>query len=539
MLFNSFEFALFLPCVLAGYWLLRPHIRTQNAVLLLASYFFYGWWDERFLFLIAVTTVIDYNAAQLLERLSIPLSHRLRSIGLLLAVCLTCVVPDFDNLGSLSEFAGPALGTVLLVALLVLLGPGLIESRSDASRRRILISVSIVVNLGILMVFKYYGFFADSFADLFSSVFGVAPSFTTLNIVLPVGISFYTFQSMSYTIDVYRRELKPTESVIDFAAYLSFFPQLVAGPIERGKNLLPQFQRSRVLTRDQFQQGVWLIGWGLFKKIVIADNLALLVNQTFGAYDGDTTLGIPTAGGFETMIAVYAFAFQIYADFSAYSDIARGCAKLMGFELMVNFNIPYISKNPSEFWLRWHISLSSWLRDYLYIPLGGNRGGKFGTYRNLMLTMLLGGLWHGANWNFVIWGFYQGAILVIYRLLGAENAGMKGSVVWRAFHVFWFFQLTCVGWLIFRAQNINTIDVLLTSMFTDFRMGPEGFGSLITLLFYIWPLLLMQIFQLQRQNLTAIVKTHWFVQANVWLFMLMSIAALGSKQEVEFIYFAF
>jgi len=516
MLFNSIEFALFLPCVLVCYWLLRSHIRAQNALLLIASYFFYGWWDERFLFLIALTTVIDYNTAQLLERQTIPVLHRLRSLALLAGVYLTCVLPDHGGAGLTSDLAGPAGGVVLFVALLVLAGPGLIASLSEAARRK-----------------------AESFSQLFSSVFGVAPSFTTLNIVLPVGISFYTFQSMSYTIDVYRKDLRPTESVIDFAAYLSFFPQLVAGPIERGKNFLPQFQRRRVFDVDQVKEGVWLIGWGLFKKIFIADNLALLVNQSFGLYDADTSLGLPAAGGFETTIAIYAFAFQIYADFSAYSDIARGCAKLMGFELMVNFNLPYISKNPSEFWLRWHISLSSWLRDYLYIPLGGNRGGVFNTYRNLMLTMLLGGLWHGASWNFVLWGFFQGSILVIYRLLGVENAGAKAGPVMRAIHVLWFFQLTCIGWLIFRAQNLNTIGVFLSSVFTDFRLGPEGFSSLLTLLYYIWPLLIMQFYQLKQKNLSAVINTHWFVQLNVWLFMLLCISVLGSKDDVEFIYFAF
>ena len=539
MLFNSMEFLLFLPVVLGLYWSLRGHFVLQNVLLLAASYFFYGWWDARFLFLIAVTTAVDYNAALLLTNGSTSLVQRLRSIGWLSAVYLLCVLPDYTGAGLISEFAGSALLAVLAIAAVLLLAPAWLRGLPDERRRKYIMGFSIFVNLGILAVFKYYGFFAESFAELYQSLFGTAPSFTTLNIVLPVGISFYTFQSMSYTIDVYRKQMKATESFIEFAAYLSFFPQLVAGPIERGRSLLPQFQRTRTVTQESVAEGIWLITWGLFKKIVIADNLAVIVNAVFNPYDGDTSLGIPEVGGFQVLIAVYAFAFQIYADFSAYSDIARGCAKLMGFELMVNFRIPYVSTNPSEFWLRWHISLSSWLRDYLYIPLGGNRSGKFGTYRNLMLTMLLGGLWHGANWNFVLWGLFQGTILVGYRLLGFENAGAKSGRLGKALHVFWFFQLTCVGWLIFRAQNVNTIGVFLQSLFTDMRIGPEGFDSALSLLFYIWPLLLMQVAQVWKDKLHVMPDWPWFVRFNIWLFVLMSIMALGSAQDAEFIYFAF
>ena len=325
------------------YFLTQRYFRLQNGILLIASYVFYGFWDWRFLALLFVSTVVDYNLALLIEK---------------------------------SESPG---------------------------ERKALLAASICVNLGILGFFKYFGFFAESFASLLNS-FGFQSSTPFFNIVLPVGISFYTFQTMSYTIDVYRRKLPATRNFFDFALFVSFFPQLVAGPIERATKLLPQVLQPRKFSQSNFVEGFYLIILGLFKKVVIADNMAPIVNYIFSR-------DVSTLSGAEVLVGVYAFAFQIYGDFAGYTDIARGVAKWLGFDLMLNFRMPYFATSPSDFWQRWHISLSSWLRDYLYIPLGGNRQGTLLTYRNLMLTMVLGGLWHGAAWTFVAWGFFHGLIL--------------------------------------------------------------------------------------------------------------------------------
>ena len=333
MLFNSITFFLFYLAVLLLYFLL-PH-RKQNILILIASATFYAAWDFRFLGLMYVSILTDY-------------------------------------------FCGLAL-----------------ERTSKEANRKWILGVSILINLGILFFFKYFNFFALSAERLLNSI-GLPGWTHTLHIVLPVGISFYTFQCMSYSIDVFRREQTPTRNFIDFAAYISFFPQLVAGPIERASALLPQFEAPRHVSSDQVSQGIWRIFWGLFKKVVIADNLSSLVDPVFA-------WNTPLSGGL-VLVSLYAFAFQIYCDFSGYSDMAKGLASVLGFKLMWNFKRPYFALNPKEFWSRWHISLSTWLRDYVYISFGGNRHGSFHTYRNLMLTMLLGGLWHGAAWTFVFWG---------------------------------------------------------------------------------------------------------------------------------------
>ena len=541
MLFNSLEFLLFFPTVLGLYWLLNGHRSAQNLLILVSSFFFYGWWDVRFLYLIAFTTVFDFNAAQLIENRVLSLTSRLKSVGFIVIAYAAFVLPESWQQGVLTEGGYSGLIATALLSVLVMAGPGLVGLIPERLQSKSVVVLSVVVNLTILGFFKYFNFFVDSFQEMYLTVFGVEPSIIMLSIVLPVGISFYTFQSMSYTIDVYRRDMKPTTSIVEFGAYLSYFPQLVAGPIERGKHLLPQFQRDRTWDADQAREGMWLIAWGLFKKVVIADNLSILVNSVFSAYDQGDTSTLPEGGGLLVLIAVYAFAFQIYADFSAYSDIARGTAKLMGFDLMLNFRLPYISTNPSDFWQRWHISLSSWLRDYLYIPLGGNRKGKFATYRNLWLTMLLGGLWHGANWTFVLWGFYQGMILVLYRLLGIESAGAKSTGVMKAIHVLWFFQLTCLGWLIFRAQNLDTIWIFLESVFTDFRTTSSAIEAGWTLVSFVWPLLLVQAFQIRYQSFYVLPRFHWFTNLNIWLVILLSVCVFASNQfkPAEFIYFAF
>lgn len=316
-------------------------------MLLIASYVFYGWWDYRFLSLLVFTTLFDYFCAQWIEK----------------------------------EFRPP--------------------------KRRLLLAASMTINLGVLGVFKYFNFFAQSLQNAFAAL-GITLSFPILHVVLPLGISFYTFLSMSYTIDVYRRELKATHNPIDFMLYVAFFPHLVAGPIVRASVLLPQCQKRRQVVPAEVANGIWLILMGFVKKVVIADRLAQIVNWGFSK-------GTPTYIDANFWIVIYAFAFQIYGDFSGYSDIARGLAKLMGFELTENFRAPYLVTNPSDFWRNWHISLSTWLRDYLYIPLGGNREGRAKTYRNLITTMLLGGLWHGAGVAYVLWGFYHGALLACQK----------------------------------------------------------------------------------------------------------------------------
>ena len=344
MVFNSIQFVVFFAVVYGAYRIL-PH-RAQNWLLLVSSYVFYAAWDWRFLSLLIASTVVDYTVARYLD-----------------------VLPD---------------------------GP----------RRRRVLWISIGFNLGVLGFFKYFGFFVENF-DALAQWFGVDVSVPVLHVVLPIGISFYTFMTMSYVIDVYRREIPATRHPLDFAVFVAFFPHLVAGPILRAPALLPQISSPRRITREQMVEGTWLVTWGLFKKVFVADNLATVANAVFAQGHSPSAL--------EVLIAVYAFAFQIYGDFSGYSDIARGLSKWMGIELSLNFRFPYFVRSPQAFWRHWHISLSTWLRDYLYFPLGGNRGSQLATYRNLMITMILGGLWHGAAWPFVFWGIYQGALLVMYR----------------------------------------------------------------------------------------------------------------------------
>jgi alginate O-acetyltransferase complex protein AlgI len=340
MIFNSYIFWVFFATFIIIYWRLNQHL--QNRLLLVGSYIFYGYWDWRFCGLLAFSTTVDFFVAKYMH------------------------------------------GTA-----------------TQADKKKLLI-ISVITNLTLLGFFKYYNFFSTQFVTAFSNL-GISVSLPALNIILPVGLSFYTFQSLSYTIDVYRGHAVPAKNFLDLAAYVSFFPQLVAGPIERASRFLPQFLKPRHLEPGDFGIGLYHVMIGLFKKVIVADNLAPIANMVFGKPPADLT-------GPEVLIGVYAFAIQIYCDFSGYSSIAQGIAKWLGFDLMWNFKMPYFAVSPSDFWKRWHISLSSWLRDYLYIPLGGNRHGKLMMYRNLILTMALGGLWHGARWTFVIWGLYHGTI---------------------------------------------------------------------------------------------------------------------------------
>lgn len=351
MVFNSIEFAIFLPIVFFLYWLVfNRSVKLQNLFIVLVSYLFYGWWDWRFLFLIAFTSFCSWLSGLLIERY-----------------------------------------------------------RNEGKKSRNISIANIVLNLLILGIFKYYNFFVQSFSELFHC----NTDHLLLNVILPVGISFYTFQALSYSIDVFREKIKPTRDIIEFFAYVSFFPQLVAGPIERATNLLPQFQKQRTFNYDQAADGMRQILWGLFKKIVIADNCAIIVNDTFGAFQSCT--------GSQLLIAAVMFAFQIYGDFSGYSDIAIGTSKLFGISLMRNFNVPYFSRDIAEFWRRWHISLTTWFRDYIYIPLGGSHCTKAKIIRNTFVIFLVSGLWHGANWTFLAWGAYHAILFLPLILLGKNR----------------------------------------------------------------------------------------------------------------------
>jgi len=394
MLFNSLDFAIFLPLVFLLYWFVaQKNLKLQNALIVVASYVFYGWWDWRFLSLIIFSTVVDYLIGQ-----------RLRT-------------------------------------------------EDKQSKRKVLLWTSIIVNLGFLGFFKYYNFFLENFVDAFS-LFGMQINANSLNIILPVGISFYTFQTLSYTIDVYRKKLEPTKDFMAFSAFVCFFPQLVAGPIERATNLLPQFYKKRTFEYHKAVDGMRQILWGLFKKVVIADNCAEFANQIFN--------NSADMNGSTLVLGAIFFTFQIYGDFSGYSDIAIGTSRLFGFDLKQNFATPYFSRDIAEFWRRWHISLSTWFRDYLYIPLGGSRGGTWMKVRNTFAIFLVSGFWHGANWTFIIWGALN-AIYFLPLLLTNNNRKNLGIVAEgkllpsfrELLSMLTTFTLTVFAWIFFRAENLS------------------------------------------------------------------------------------
>jgi len=393
MLFNSIEFFLFLPIVFILYWFVtKKNLILQNSLLLIASYVFYGWWDWRFLLLIFFSTCVDYALAHYIYK-------------------------------------------------------------AKGKLRKILLGISLLTNLGLLGIFKYYNFFIDSFINLFAS-FDITFHPKTLVIILPVGISFYTFQTLSYSLDIYNKKLTPTNHPISFFAFVSFFPQLVAGPIERAKNLLPQFEVERRFNIDDIKDGLRQMLWGLFKKVVIADLCATNVDYIFKNYNQLNGLIL-------TLGAIF-FAFQIYCDFSGYSDIAIGTAKLFGFKLMQNFNMPYFSRDIAEFWRRWHISLSTWFRDYLYIPLGGSIGSVGKRIKNIIITFTISGFWHGANWTFIAWGLLNGLLYI--PLMLSDNKKKNIDIV--AKHSFFptvneFYKITttflivCITWIFFRSESIT------------------------------------------------------------------------------------
>jgi alginate O-acetyltransferase complex protein AlgI len=478
MLFNSVVFLQFFLIVYLLYILLQRRLRQQNILLLAASYVFYGYWDWRFLFLIALSTGVDYTIGRMLG----------------------------------------STGT---------------HSLQEIAQRKILLLISVAVNLSLLGFFKYFNFFAEGFIGVLELI-GLTPNFVTLNVILPVGISFYTFQTMSYTIDIYRGKLEPTRSLLDFAVFVAFFPQLVAGPIERAVNLLPQVQQPRRIQMSQVYAGLYLILSGYFKKMVIADNAAVISDRVFNSY--------MDYSGLDIWIGVLAFAIQIYGDFSGYTDIARGAARLLGFELMINFRLPYFALNPTDFWRRWHISLSTWLRDYLYVPLGGNRGSSLQTYRNLAITMLLGGLWHGAAWNFVLWGAYHGLILILYRIFEKKPAHLDP---WSGRHPYplvaakmlGMFTLTLIGWLIFRSTSLPQIGYMLANLAP--LASPQTTDMAAELAFFALPLLAVQLYQYITNDLLILTKLQSPIRVFFYSIGLLWIAVFGVRTLTEFIYFQF
>ncbi|MEP6594097.1 MAG: MBOAT family protein, partial [Acidobacteriota bacterium] len=463
----------FFVVVYAAYRVL-PH-RAQNWLLLVASYYFYASWDWRFLGLLVASTIVDFSCALALDRAASP------------------------------------------------------------RRRRLLLAASLGFNLTMLGFFKYFNFFADNLHALAGSL-GWHLDFFTLRVLLPVGISFYTFVTMSYVIDVYRREIPPTRNLVDFAVFVAYFPHLVAGPILRASRLLPQITLPRTVTRAQIRDGLWLIAWGFFQKIFVADNLAAVVNQVFDASAHPS--------GVNVLLGAYAFAFQIYGDFAGYSNVARGTSKLMGIELVENFRFPYFVRGAAEFWRNWHISLSTWLRDYLYIPLGGSRGTPSRTRRNLMITMVLGGLWHGAAWTFVLWGVYHGLLLIGYRAADRSRgvhawitspAALARLTSWAV-----MFHLTCYGWLIFRARSAAQLAEMSGSLVTRFAPATVDVSAvLLPLVLYTAPLLAVHAVEAWYDDLLVVPRLPAGVRYSLYAATFYLTMLFGNFGGAEFIYFQF
>ncbi len=483
MLFNSLDFAVFLPIVFVLYWFVTDkNLKFQNFLIVISSYIFYGWWDWRFLSLIFFSTIVDYT------------------IGLKL------------------------------------------QKESNNKKRKTFLWVSILVNLGFLFFFKYYNFFLDSFVSAFS-FFGYSINTQGLSIILPIGISFYTFQTMSYTIDVYRKKLEPTKDIIVFAAFVSFFPQLVAGPIERASNLLPQFLKKRVFKYDKAVDGLKQILWGLFKKVVIADNAAQYANLIFNNSEDYT--------GSTLVLGAIFFAFQIYGDFSGYSDIAIGTSRLFGFDLLKNFAFPYFSRDIAEFWRRWHISLTTWFRDYVYIPLGGSRGGKWNRIRNVFIIFIISGFWHGANWTFIVWGTLNAIYFLPLMLLNKNRVntniiaqGKYISSIKDFFNIVTTFSLTLIAWIFFRANSVEHAMSYISEIFSKsiFTLPHyTGIKSSLITVFIIIFFIIMEWFG--RENEYAIEKLlrksprvlRWFGYACI----IFLIGILAQTKETPFIYFQF
>ena len=553
MLFNSPEFVIFFLLVYCLY--LGLTFRLQNYMLLIVSYVFYGWWDARFLFLVALSTTIDFWVGLMIEngRLQfrqwlVPAFYFVISAVVFLGLNWKALpplgmgYPDPGKLFDATMVGWSSAGSVAFLAFISLIFSILSKVDNERRRRILCLMVSLVTQLGLLGVFKYFNFFAESLSAALSGI-GIESNSLHLNIVLPVGISFYTFQSLSYTIDIYRRQFKPTDRFADFALFVAYFPQLQAGPIERGRHLIPQLARPREITIDQTSRGLYLIVLGFFKKVAIADGVSPVVDQIFGSSGRVTWIDIVAAAAF--------FAVQIYCDFSGYTDIARGISKMLGINLIVNFDQPYFATNPQDFWRRWHISLSTWLRDYLYMSLGGNRGSLAFICRNLMITMLLGGLWHGAAWNFVLWGLYQGATLCIYRVW-REYSGSKaviptsktGSIGSRAVrHLLasaGFLIVVCYGWLLFRARSFAQIVDFTSLLITDF--GDLDFGARaprLSALFGMALLFGMELIQYWKAD-PCFYKWLPVPVTGFLIAAMIAITLMGmSNEPAQFIYFQF
>lgn len=470
---------MYLPIVFLLYWFVFKPLRWQNVFMVAASYLFYGWWDWRFLLLIAFTTFCSFFSGVLLEKYE---------------------------------------------------GRRTVQKWISAS--------NIILNLLILCYFKYFNFFGENFAALLRSI-GIRADWVTLDILLPVGISFYTFQALSYTIDVYRHKMKPTHDVVAFFAFISFFPQLVAGPIERATNLLPQFLAQRTFCYGKAADGMRQMLWGLFKKMVVADNCAKAVDLIFNDYQ--------SLDGFNLFLGAVFFTFQIYGDFSGYSDIAIGTARLFGIDLMRNFNFPYFSRDIAEFWRRWHISLTTWFRDYIYIPLGGSREGRWKSFRNTLVIFLVSGFWHGANWTFVCWGAYH-ALLFLPLLLRGKNRKHRDTVAegrllpsWREMgQMSLTFLLVVIGWIVFRAESLRQACEYIGLMFGRFTVCTPLYGK--RTLVYIFILLCVEWLQRDRQFALQLEGKGVFrfvtVRQVVYLLLTVMLLLLSAPQA-EFIYFQF
>jgi D-alanyl-lipoteichoic acid acyltransferase DltB (MBOAT superfamily) len=483
MLFNSIDFAVFLPIVFGLYWFVFKHnLKLQNLLIVVSSYVFYGWWDWRFLSLILFSTVVDYSVGLRLNKVDKHLE------------------------------------------------------------RKILLWISIAVNLGFLGFFKYYNFFLDNFIEAFSLLnYEFNPY--SLNIILPVGISFYTFQTMSYTIDVYRQKLEPTKDFIAFSAFVSFFPQLVAGPIERATNLLPQFYVKRSFDYAKAVDGMRQVLWGLFKKVVIADNCAEFANEIFNNYHDHS--------GNTLLLGAFFFTFQIYGDFSGYSDIAIGTSRLFGFNLKQNFAFPYFSRDIAEFWRRWHISLSTWFRDYLYIPLGGSKCSKWVKVRNTFIIFLVSGFWHGANWTFIVWGALN-AIYFLPLLLANKNRKNLDVVAQEklfpslknALSIIGTFLLTILAWIFFRAESINDAFSYIFKIFSNDSLAIPEYKFLKDIAYLILLIVFFTVIEWYgRTSLYALEKTgiNWKrpLRWSFYAFIIFLIGMYMQTEENPFIYFQF
>ena len=474
MLFNSIEFFIFLPIVFTLFWSIQSYsLRAGNCILLGASYLFYGWWDWRFLSLIAISSLADF-----------------------------------------------------------LIGQGIASIQTERTRRGLLFA-SLLVNLGILGFFKYFNFFIDSLVSLHPYI-EEQIGYNTLNVILPVGISFYTFQTLSYTIDVYRGKISACKDPLAFFTFVAFFPQLVAGPIERASHLLPQFHKKSKFDIDWAFSGIQLIIWGFFKKVVIADNCAVLVDPIFTDYASQSSISL--------VLGAILFGIQIYCDFSGYSDIAIGTARLLGFDLMTNFRFPYLSSNIAEFWRRWHISLSTWFRDYVYIPLGGSRGSRLKITQNVIIVFMVSGLWHGANWTFVFWGLIHAILFLPLILLGSnKNNGSQNRVIIRILKSLGTFSVVCLAWIFFRAESLPVAVEYIQFIFSNTENSTIYFldKKRLMVVFLIICLCtgLLLAFEINAES-----KGKTSVMPNKWILSLiaLSIPFLGAfKNHANFIYFQF